>query len=961
MNIKKEYLPVWRNIGKYSGNPRDLDKEYNEYREPDLDDPEAWLEEERFEPDFNKHVEKSWAYLWNKIDFDGEQFYMGGQSHIDIAWLWRYFQTLRKVIVTYKKAVWHVFNHERYTFAGSQVLLMDWIMREDPGLFDEIKAAVKTGRFDLVGGFWVEPDCHLPSGESFVRQRLYGQLFYLKHFGKISDVEWVPDSFGFASTLPQIIRKSGSRYFYTTKLHGNKYTPFPFVNFRWRSPDGSEVIASNNPGGFSGISAHERVKARKRLLKPGSELVADYTVDAPEDLELYSEEIPPPVAFIGKGDGGHGPTGEEVAVMDLFLEKGKGVRWITPTMYYQELMEPFRDRLPVWADELYYEFHRGTITTHNLVKRMNRYFEWRLCALESLLSVASLLKGHLDVDWNSRVEAAWKLVLLNQFHDVLPGSSIPEAYDDCYDIWEYTKLELDGLEDLAWSLIGQKTPAGGGSGEDFRKSILLFNGTGFDLKDVVVEIPANGLGGMKSVKSVVHDNGRSEPAQILEGDSLNLDEVLVKRPDRVTFKVDIPQHGFKRVELAMESPESSHPVIDVNDGDGRLVMESDLYKVTVDGKVGTISSIIFKDIGKDVLTGPGIQLNAFFDWLPDEPCWNIMPTYREMAIEMNAPVRVELVEQGPLKWTVELEWEFFNEDSEAKMNGRSKIICRISLVAGAPGIFVDFLMDWHSCEVIMKLDINTSTGASTVVAEVPYGTNARSTRPVANHDVPRWENYNHTWLDMPSADGTWGLAVINKGKYGYDAVGERIGLTVVRGPKYPAPAYESWVKVERELRKDSGGGPVPTHADQGLHLIQYMIVPHSGTWFDSKPFIPMLAHAFNEGVISRTGTLSAPAPDLDASLISTGTRNAEIAVVKHAENSPGYVFRVNEVLSTNAACCKVSLHASLGVRDIVETDLLERPLAETEFEVEKDTAGNVVKISFQLRPHEIKTFLMKLG
>lgn len=944
--IYKDFLPVFRSTGKYSGNPRDLDKEFNVLQEPDPDDPEIWLHEERHEESFKDHLIKTREYLWKNVNFDDTEFYCCGQSHIDIAWRWRYWQTYRKSVVTYKKAVWHINHHDGYTFAASQAVLLDWIMREDPGLFDQIKEAVKTGRFDLVGGMWVESDAHLPSGEAFVRQRLYGQRFYLEHFGKLSDIEWLPDTFGYASTLPQIFLKSGSKYFYTTKLHSNKETKFPFIQFRWRSPDGSELLALINPGGFGALAAHNAMKPRRRLLKPGASLDADYTVDKPEDMDVFSEEIPPICSFFGKGDGGHGPTGEEVAVAD-YLMSIKPMKWITATRYFQEKIEPLRDRLPIWNDELYYEFHRGTITTQDLVKRMNRYFEWRICTIESLASLISTLKDIDGNKWQHEIERIWKFTLLNQFHDVLPGSSIPEAYDDCYDIWEVAKQELTDIEAKAWNeLLGIKD-------ESYAKSnkMAIYNGIGFDAHDLPVEIP---ITSEINPKSVIID-GKVSPVQIIDEDTFELDEILLKRSRRMLFTTSIPQHAFKVIELSDSSPSNPGQGKVVED-ENEITLENNMYAVKISKTSGNITSIIFKAVNKDILTKPGIQINPFFDWTMSEQCWNILPGFREMEIEAKPPVRVEILEHGPLRWTVEIEREIFNADSESKSNDVSKLLQRVSIISGAPGIYMDFLVDWHTCECTVKVDINTSTGAKETIAEVPYGTNARLTNPTANHDVPRWENFHHTWVDMPSSDKTWGLAVINKGQYGYDAKGSRLGLTLIRGPLYPTPSGESWVNVERKERHDKLGNWQPSHADMGTHLIQYILLPHEGSWKESKPFIPSYAHWFNEGYSSKMMPKNDANIPAERPIWVEGT-DADLSIIKKQEDGKGIVVRIIETKSRDNTAT-IHLHPDLNMKSVIEVDLLERPLDASGINT-KSKGDYITEIDLSLKPQEIKTLLIQ--
>ncbi len=945
----KDFFPVHHEKGAYSGNPRNLKAEFNEYIEPDPDNPETWLKEERFEDDFKKHLAEKWAANWKGIDFTKRKYYICGQSHIDVAWLWRYWQTCRKAIVTFKKAVWHAKNHPSYVFAASEPVLLDWIRHEDPKLFEEIKEQVKAGRFDIVGGMWVEPDCHLPSGEAFCRQRLYGQRFYLEHFGRVSLVEWVPDSFGFASTLPQILAKSGSPYFHTTKLCGNTYSQFPFVNFLWESPDGSQVLANLSPGGFGAMARHEKFDPARRMLKPGKNLRTDYSVDEPEAADVYSDEIPPIGVFVGKGDGGHGPTGEEVAVLDTLVSEGKA-EWMNVTDYFSNVLERSRDRVPVWTDELYYEFHRGTLTTHALVKRMNRYFEWHIGTVEKLIAAVAAVKGIGTARWTDQLRVAWKFLMLNQFHDVLPGSSIPEAYDDVYDFWEYQKSLVDDVEREAWSALLGTSAKGKPPGD----ATILFNGSGYDVKDVIAEIPYKGKAAPKSATV----NGETVPVQLVDADSLCLDPLFVKRPRRLLLKVTAPQHAFGQVTYSKEAPAGQVPTCKAHEDGKEVVMENDLCVVKISKETGDITSITDKKLKKEILTAPGAQLHLYFDWYVTEQAWNISPSYRQMPIPIPPPSRVSIIETGPVRWTAEVERDVFNEDSESKENGKSKVFQRVSLVQGSPGVYVEFLLDWHTCECTAKIDFHLASMGEQIVSEVPYGTIKRLSTPTANHDVPRWENYHQTWVDVPSKDQKWGIAFVNNGRYGHDVKDNRFGLTLVRGPLCPRPSGESWVHKERADRFKATGEIPPAHDDMGCHLFRYIIVPHAGTFDKSEPFIPAIAHWFNEGCVACAAPADPKRDFLNNKIAWIDGKNAEIGTIKDAEDKDGRIVRVVESAGSGGKVVLL-LHSSLKAKAVVETDILERPLPTQSIAAKKDASGLITSVSFTAKPHEIKTLLLR--
>ncbi|MHA1341792.1 MAG: alpha-mannosidase [Promethearchaeota archaeon] len=1001
--IIKDFLPIFREVGAYSKNPRNLEKEFFELQEPDPDDPEAWLNEERNEQDFKEHAKSLIDKIYKDSDLDSYQIYIGGQSHIDVAWRWRYWQTLRKVIVTYKKAAFHVHNHQNYTFVSSQPLLLEWILYEDPPLFKKIQDSVKKGRFDLCGGLYVEPDCHIPSGEGFIRQRLYGQRFYLKHFNKLSIAEWIPDSFGYANNLPQIFLKSGSKYFMTTKLTGNRETRFPFINFLWESPDGSQILTYLNPGGLGALTQHSIAKRYRRVLKEGAKLIVDYTSDKPEDSDFLSDEIPPIAAFIGKGDGGHGPTGYEVALMDELCAQ-KGAKWITASEFFSKILEKYRNRLPIWRDELYYEFHRGTLTTQGLVKRMNRFFEWRLSALESLVAILSIFDKNNEKyqNYTEKLKKVWKWTLLNQFHDVLPGSSIPEVYDDVYDLWDYSMDILNDVESGCWkSLIGIDSkiedkitdPHGTTEKSETEKyGIFAYNGTGLNIKDFPIEIEIEGENELKNISKDVYiqidkSDGTSiiKTAQIIKEDEFPLDPLFLKRKKRIAFVADLNDHSFLQGHIRLKSDFNAENSMNeknelrIEEKEDYILLENQFNILKLDKKSGNIVSIFSKMLNREMLEKEGIALKLFYDWVPDEQCWNLIASYRSMPIEIDNPRKIQIVEKGPVKITVEVEREIFNEDSESKENEKSLVKQHISIYNGSPGIFIDFLADWHTCEALLKLDINTTTEAEYTITETPYATIKRMTEPIAYHDKPRWENVMQTWLDLPSKNEKWGLAVINNCKYGFDNKKGKVGITLLRGPLYPSPSSESWVIEERANRKKIQGDRPPIHADLGSHLIQLVVIPYKNQWNNANPNIIAFAHAFNYGIISKIAKIDNEdnIKKIDSefskmnSIIKPKTDNIELSVIKIAEDKDGIIIRVNEIKNQKSNAV-IAISPILNVKELIETDLLERNIGILKKElgsllkshgdlmqIIKNDSNSIIEVHFKMLPHEIKTFKLQ--
>jgi alpha-mannosidase len=518
-------------IGHYSGTPRDFAQEL-ENNEPISDMPVSqFLASDKgsryWSTEFREHADKLWADLLNQYAEDFTKQYPVwciGQSHIDVGWRWRFAQTIKKAQVTFGNAVAHMEQYPKFSFAGSQPCLFEMVLKTNPELFEKIKECVRAGQFDLVGGCWVESDARMPSGEAFVRQHLYGQRFFLRHFGQLAEIAWFQDSFGFSNQIPQYSARSGMKYFFTNKIYFNKDTIFPFAHFHWVSPDGSRLLTYQTPGGFGVLTTFKRLKHTRRLLEPGKSAAFTYASDKPEEEPIWADTLAPVLgSFYGKGDGGHGPTAEEYAHIRYWMETGKNVRHVRAIEFFHEI-ENGADRLPEWRDELYFEFHRATLTTHHLVKLMNRQNEWATLATESLATLAGLFT---DFRYPyEKLTRMWKNLCMMQMHDVLPGSSVPEVYDDCYDFWLLTREWLGEIRTNAMQALQNHAQLRTG-----KNGLFLFNPL-FVPQNTIIEIPWGALAAKAGPPlSFVDAAGHTYPIQVLPGDPDSM-EKLERRPNR---------------------------------------------------------------------------------------------------------------------------------------------------------------------------------------------------------------------------------------------------------------------------------------------------------------------------------------------------------------------------------------------------------------------------------------------
>jgi alpha-mannosidase len=971
----KKSNPLWffgietpRPIGYYSGTKRDFQNEM-ESEEADYNLPiESFLPDDKDgifnDEDFKAEQEELWEkhIKGAKEDFTQKYpIYMIAQSHIDVAWKWRFGQSIKKAILTYGKAVKHMNFYPEYTFHGPQPSLFEMIRKENSELFEKIKEKVANDQFQLVGGCWTEPDPRMPSGEAYVRERLYGQRYFLRHFGKLSELEWMPDSFGYANQLPQLIARSGGKWFFTNKIANNKDTLFPTYNFHWYSPDGSSVLTYIARGGYNAINLYPKYKKSLRMLKKGMKLTMDYTMDVPEDdKDVWSDEKTPVFGLTyGAGDGGHGVTAQEYAQARYYIESGKNLKHMKAKDLYQQL-EQVSDRLPEWHDEMYYEFHRATLSSIHLVKKLNRKHEWMTQSIENVALIGSLYYNFRFP--YEKITQIWKNVCLLHMHDVLPGSSIPEVYDDCVDFWDLHKKWYKEIEsNLLKCIMEKKNLKIGESG------ILLINPMAFSV-DSVIEIETSNIDNIP--KFIVDSDGNSNPIQLLSKDPDYINE-FESRSDRIIFKANLPPLGMKMFQLDYNEEEpNSETTISLEESEIEFTLENLFYKLTIDKSTGNIASLqlLKKDKDghvdyKETLAHPSNILTGYNDWLPDEPAWNFINTYRDMPFEDDEVklISVKVIEKGPVRWTIEKKFEI-----EAEDRGKAAFTQLISMYKDAEGIDLEIQSDNKIQDTTFKCDFYIAGDPQISIAETPYGTIKRKLYPTANHDKPRWENNMQTFLTIPAKDNSFCFNILNEGKYGYDNIeGNRIGITVIRTPGYTDVPPSSWVDSERTQRKKNGDGEPPSHADLESYIIRLRLMPKLGSWEEQQ--IEKSAHSFNSPIFSRILDYT----PLELSTITTNL-GVQVSSIKFSEiNNEQFDDFSDESGQIDPSIIIIRAYETLGikhngvinipndfqVKNAVVSDLLEREIEEN-LKIIQNDQGSVVEINGVWKPHEIKTILL---
>lgn len=638
-----------------------------------------------------------------------------GHAHIDTAWLWPLAETRRKCIRTFSTAVDYMDLYPEYKFACSQAQQYEWIKEMSPDLWERIKQKVKEGRFIPAGGSWVEPDCNIPSGEALVRQFLFGQRFFQKEFGITCREFWEPDVFGYSAALPQILRQAGIEHFLTIKLSWNQFNKLSSHTFLWEGLDGSRVLTHFPPADTynSMANVQEVVYSQKNY----------------KDLERSREAY----LLFGYGDGGGGPTLgmlEQITRMKD-VDGLPRVEMRSPAEFFKRLEEDIQDPT-VWVGELYFELHRGTYTTQARNKLFNRRSERLLQEVEFLSAVAHQLKG-FDYP-QPELDRLWKMVLTNQFHDIIPGSSIRLVYEDSDK--HYQEILESGASlrsQAAASLL--EVPAAPA------ERVCALNTVGVERREVV-ELPA-GFAGVQA--------------------SANGKELGVASAPAYGYAVFTPQHSLEQR-------------VTVSEG-AQVVLENDRVRAAFN-RDGSLVSLFDKVAGREAVE-PGARANAFVLY-DDDPnawdAWDVDIFHLEKPYTVPGAESCRVIEQGPLRAAVEF---------VIPITAASKVRQVVSLTAISPRLDFETQVDWHENSKFLKVEFPLNLRAAQATYEIQYGHLQRPTHFNTSWDMARFEVAAHKWADVSEPD--FGVALLNDCKYGHAVHGNVLRLSLLRSPSSPDP------------------------------------------------------------------------------------------------------------------------------------------------------------------------------
>ncbi|NLY46409.1 MAG: alpha-mannosidase [Tissierella sp.] len=748
-----------------------------------------------------------------------------GHTHIDVAWQWTVAQTREKVARSFSTVLNLMDQYPEYVFMSSQPVLYKFLKEDYPELYEKVKERVREGRWEPEGSMWVEPDCNVTSGESLVRQLLYGKRFFKEEFDVDTEVLWLPDVFGYSAALPQILKKSDVNYFMTIKISWNQFNKMPYDTFMWRGIDGTEILTHFMTTRAPYHSPESHSTTYNGQIHPGAIIGA---WDRYQQKNLSNDVL---VAY-GYGDGGGGPTFEMLEVAKR-MEKGipgsPKVNLGNSLDYFKKLEKTVEDNkeLPKWVGELYLEYHRGTYTSMGKNKRDNRLCENLYTSLEKL----SILGMELGKEYPQRnINSAWETILLNQFHDILPGTSIKEVYEVTEE--EYKNLLVNG-RDMMNNLTNHI--ASNINIED--DSVVVFNPGGYIRNDIVEFDYEDNLDGL-----VVVDGNVERPCQRIEDGKY------------IFYAENLPANGYKTFKLIKSNTKFEN--INLTERNA----ENKFFNIKFDDK-GQIESLVDKRVNREILKDGerANVLQAFEDKPMNWDCWDIDIYYKEKMWLVDDVESLEVTEVGPVRSTLRIIRNFVD----------SQIIQDIHIYNDIDKIDFAAYVDWKQHQVLLKAAFPVDLNTSEATYEIQYGNVTRSTHNNTSWDVAQFETCGQRWVDL--SEGDYGVSLLNDSKYGHDIKDGLMRLTLIKS-----------------------GISVNPISDREEHRFKYSLYPHKGTWKESETVsmgyninTPLLAVV--EG--QHDGSLD---NEFSIANVVSNKENVIIEAMKKAEDDDSIIVRMYE-------------------------------------------------------------------
>lgn len=691
---------------------------------------------------FYETVHKAWDLLDEKLremeKHSAVNIRCVGHTHIDMAWLWRLKHTREKASRSFSTVLRLMEQYPEYIFLQTQPQLYEYIKEDFPEIYEKIKEKVKEGRWEADGGMWVEADCNLTSGESLTRQILLGSKFIKEEFGKDVEYLWLPDVFGYSWALPQILKKSGIDTFMTTKISWNQYNRMPHDTFKWKGMDGSEVLTHfiTTPDPWS---------------EPGSWFYTYNGQLTPKTVkgawEAYSEkEINQELLICyGYGDGGGGVNRDQLEQRRCINEIPglPNLETSTAGEYFRNLHKTIEETpqyVHTWDGELYLEYHRGTYTSHALNKRLNRKMELFYRRAEWYAVMNGILKHSLEEADQEKLTAGWKKMLTEQFHDIIPGSSIHEVYED-------SKVTYNEVKQIAEEVEADFFEHAAGKAEDV---YTVMNSSGWKRNQIVAICES---------RDGLYEN---ESGEVLSA----------QKEDGITYVLaeNIPSMGMSEIRFVPGETAAKESAFYV---EGRT-FETPYYTIELN-EAGQISRLYDKTFDREVLpAGERANVLQVFEDKPlDNDAWDIDIFYQQKMREITDLRVFEIRESGAVKLTVHMEWKYMN----------STVLQDMAMYADNRRIDFVTTVDYHENHQLLKAAFPVDIRATYGTYDIQYGNVRRPNHWNTSWDLARFESVAHRWADL--SERNYGVSLLNDCKYGHDIKDNIIRLSLVKAATHP--------------------------------------------------------------------------------------------------------------------------------------------------------------------------------
>lgn len=790
-----------------------------------------------------------------------------GHSHLDLVFLWDYAEFVRKAGRTHATMLRLLEQYPDFIFSQSQPVMYEELRINYPDLFRQIQQRVIEGRWEPLGAMWCEPDCNLISGESFVRQIQTGVTYFEKYFGVTPKTCWLPDVFGNAFTMPQILKKSGIEFFVTHKMNiWNDTNPWKDNAFWWEGPDGSRIFATVPPTHFIGTMEPDSLRAHWNRFSE-KETIG-------ESLYCY-----------GWGDGGGGVDTEMLEYAKR-LSKFPGLPR-TRAIKVEDALQSMCDRahsLTVWKDELYLEAHRGVGTTKALLKKYNRKSENLYRAAEMMSVFAGLFGARYPAE---ELDEGWRRILTAQFHDSLPGTHITPVFVDLcreYDrVFQIGERALDeALAVLNRTIAGEEKVQGG--------TFTLWNFLGVSARNIA-HYPAADV--------AIHDgDGNRIPSQTVTHSDGTVSTVFLAQ--------DVPSAGC-RAYVALPSDEAVQTLPTTQD----VTIETDFFIARFDQN-GQIESLFDKRYSREITRGGVMNRFRLFEDRPGKyEAWDIIATYVDHEISLS-PGRIEQIEEGDVCTVVTIRKEILS----------SVLMQNIYFYKHFDRVDFETKIKWRERRKLLKVEFPVDISARSFISDIAYGTIERSNCRHTPYDKAKFEVSAHNFIDL--SEGDYGVSLLNDCKYGHEVDGNRMMLTLLKGPMNPDPV-----------------------SDIGVHTFTYALYPHAGDYRHADTVTQGLR--LNNPLHAQPilGTLALG--QLPLSLVQLSTPNVTLEALKKAQDGDGIIVRICE---RTGQITKVELRFCVQLQKAYACNLIERN--DSVYPVK----GNI--LITELKPFEVQAFRLWL-